>query len=153
MTTFSCKYKNLLNDGKSSTLTMRAEAGRATLTLTVEVVDLGNAMMVHQDKEKEREELQLVLKQLKKLVMKLISKKNMTRLTKNPNSSEHESISQVTNAAGVPATEAPAAKEAVKAVLNEPLDDIVNAVISEETKDFTNVLSVIKNLNSDQVLA
>ena len=132
---------------------MRAEAGRATLTLTVEVVDLGNAMMVHQDKEKEREELQLVLKQLKKLVMKLISKKNMTRLTKNPNSSEHESISQVTNAAGAPATEAPAAKEAVKAVLNEPLDDIVNAVISEETKDFTNVLSVIKNLNSDQVLA
>ena len=37
---FFCKYKNFLIAGKSATLTMRAEAGKAIVSLAVEVEDL-----------------------------------------------------------------------------------------------------------------
>ena len=37
---FFFKYKNLLIAGKSANLTLRAEAGKATITLAVEVEDL-----------------------------------------------------------------------------------------------------------------
>ena len=48
---FFFKYKNLLIAGNSATLTMRAEAGKATVPLAVEVEDLRNVSPKNQARD------------------------------------------------------------------------------------------------------
>ena len=65
---FSFKYKNLLIAGKSANLTMRAEAGKSTITLAVQVEDLSPRNQARDGpsrEEEERGELQLAVKRLK----------------------------------------------------------------------------------------
>ena len=53
MDSFFFKFKNLLSSGKSANLTLRADAGKATITLTVEVEDLVHAVSKKTKKKKE----------------------------------------------------------------------------------------------------
>ena len=120
--------------------------------------------MARQDSDVQKGERLLVVKQLKELNMKLQAQRSNDSADKEAEIvSEHEATNEEKKATEATSTiNAAVEAAAVQAVLLEPLDEIENAIISEETKgkefvakDKTNVLSVIplKNFNlSDDIL-
>ena len=160
---FFFKYKNLLIAGKSANLTLRAEAGKATITLAVEVEDLqhvhpNNRPRDGPSRQRRREKRAKARSEEAELAGNEADPTEVNESTDKETEtvSEHEANTKKTDAAEASTN----GNEPVKALQHEPLDEIENAVISKETKvqeanDFTNVLSVIplKNFNSsDDVL-
>jgi ATP-dependent exoDNAse (exonuclease V) beta subunit len=151
---FFFKYKNLLIAGKKCN---PDNASRSWESLAVEVDDLRQVSPNNQGRDgssRQRRREKRTTARCREVAEvaeheAALQEENNSADKETEVVSDHESSSQVTNAEEAPSD------EAVKAVLHEPLDEIENAVIAKDTKDFTNVLSVIpfKNFNSsDDVL-
>ena len=160
---FIHKFKILLHSGKNSNLTIRSEAGKAFVTLTVEVDDLPGGHPHHHLHSRSRNGPARQRRRQKRAEVRETAAREAAAKASDPKivESSSEKVSKEAKDEATKANTEKSAEEAKvqdncsKAVLFEPLDEIENEIGTETRKPMPNemcaTISVIpiRNINAE----